>query len=178
MSSEIKNQRNLENATKLTVVARGRIGGSADLPREQIYQGNSWSVCNSVQLENWQTWKRGQPNDAPSLLDLCIYLSNFRVIILSVHDHDMILIVITNTCPLGLWIRPHLSSVPTWGPISDRTDVSPIYWQVVNYKLTLVGSAQIQKIWCECRKNKDVQKFEKRPRLYPALFSYGLPAEA
>ena len=55
MSSEIKNQRNLENATKLTVVARGGIGGSADLPREQIYQGNSWSVCNSVQLENWQT---------------------------------------------------------------------------------------------------------------------------
>lgn len=55
MSSEIKNQRNLENATKLTVVARGWIGGSAELPREQIYQGNSWSVCNSVQLENWQT---------------------------------------------------------------------------------------------------------------------------
>ena len=155
----------------------GGIGSSADLPREQIYQGNSWSVCNSVQLENWQTWKRGQPNDAPSLLDLCIHLSNFRVIILSVHDHDIIL-VITNNCPLGLWISPHLSSVPSWGPISDRTDVSPIYWQVVNYKLTLVGSAPIQKGWCECRKNKDVQKFEKRPRLYPALFSYGLPAEA
>ena len=55
MSSEIKNQRNRENATKLIAVARGGIGGSADLPREQIYQGNSWSVRNSVQLENWQT---------------------------------------------------------------------------------------------------------------------------
>ena len=62
MSSEIKNQRNLENATKLTVVARGRIGGSADLPREQIYQGNSWSVCAIL-----CNWKIGRPENEVSL---------------------------------------------------------------------------------------------------------------
>ena len=64
MSSEIKNQRNLENATKLKAVARALGGG---LEAVQIYQGNRYTKVTVGLCAILCNWKIGRPENEVSL---------------------------------------------------------------------------------------------------------------
>ena len=61
MSSEIKNQRNLENATELIAVARG------GLEAVQIYQGNRYTKVTFGLCATLSNWKIGRPENEVSL---------------------------------------------------------------------------------------------------------------
>ena len=61
MSSEIKNQRDATNATKLIVVARG------GLEAVQIYQGNRYTKVTVGLCAILCNWKIGRPENGVSL---------------------------------------------------------------------------------------------------------------